>query len=406
MADSTLLWSAWFSRFQVRSSGAQSLEFRDVLSGLRRSLPAHAFSSSDTWRQACTYFSEGFCRGGLSSSIRQVGSLPLGPDDALFWQYPCLTEGAAWRNHAELDSAVIQSTDLNLYVGLPWATWIDRSIKATWTSLARREIEGELWRLGIQLRGLRGALEQIGLRLRLHTVCQHIYWQRMMDVWQRLGITDAWLSHCPAEGSCDAHSGSTIAIRPWALYAVNVADPTRGSGLVIGRDPAEKTVLASFMGAHMPHYLSDIRLRLRCLANTPGFEIRLNEQWHFEQAVYGAQVEGHIGPEAAEPSVEQYNRCLSNARFALCPAGAGPNTLRLWEALAIGAVPVLLGHEPRLPEGGTLPAIDWDEIVIHYRDPDLATLPTLLRSFSMDEIRRRQRSGMDAYRLVAAQRCF
>jgi hypothetical protein len=104
--------------------------------------------------------------------------------------------------------------------------------------------------------------------------------------------------------------------------------------------------------------------------------------------------------------VSDYNRLLSDSTFALCPAGAGPNSLRLWEALATGAVPVLLGPPPALPAGGSLPAIDWDAIVLKVPDDAVEDLPRLLRALPIDEVRRRQRQGLQAYRLVKSQCCF
>jgi len=53
-----------------------------------------------------------------------------------------------------------------------------------------------------------------------------------------------------------------------------------------------------------------------------------------------------------------------------------------------------------------LPEIDWDSIVLKIADDQLPQLPQILRSMPMDEIRARQKRGMDAYALVREQRCF
>jgi len=107
--------------------------------------------------------------------------------------------------------------------------------------------------------------------------------------------------------------------------------------------------------------------------------------------------------------VAEYNRVLSDSMFSLCPAGAGANTLRLWESLAVGAVPVLLGpasSQPELPRGGTLTEVDWDAIVLRVSEEQLENLPQILRQLPMDEVRRRQRLGMKAFASVCEQRCF
>ena len=102
----------------------------------------------------------------------------------------------------------------------------------------------------------------------------------------------------------------------------------------------------------------------------------------------------------------QRDEAQFRAEPMLCPAGAGPNTLRLWESLAVGSVPVLLGPTPRLPEGGTLPPIDWEAIVLRVADDQIPELPRIPSHVPIEEIRRRQQLGLRAYHWVRAQRYF
>jgi hypothetical protein len=295
---------------------------------------------------------------------------------------------------------------LHVYLGLPWATWIDKARKSAWGADGAVVMQHQLQLLGIQFSGLRHALAELGVGLKIHTVCQHIFWQDMLPAWQRLGVTDLWLSHCPSDGvSSDFRN---IDLHPWALFAVNVEDPQRCAGLSLGKDVAARSVLASFVGAHMPHYLSDVRLRLRALANEPGFVVQITDEWHFESVVYQHQIGQHplVPCDPMDGAVVSYNQLLSDSVFALCPAGAGPNTLRLWEAMAVGAVPVLLGAQPLLPLGGSLADIDWDRIVIRVPDEQLLMLPQLLHAIPLAERRERQQRGLKAYAQVKAQRCF
>jgi hypothetical protein len=350
------------------------------------------------------FFKQGLARGAYTAAlVPSVAQRPHNQDDSLFWQFPCRTEGAAWDAHAPLSLPVRVGDELHVYLGLPWATWIDLLIKQAQTPLQRVQIEQQLQMVGTRLVGLRRALQPVGLGLRVHTVCQHVYWPQMSAQWERLGVTDAWLSHCPPELASPG-----LRLHPWALYAVNVEDAERQAGLAVGKDPAQRSVLASFVGAHMPHYLSDVRLRLRALANEPGIVVRVTDRWHFEDAVYQHQFADAAQPtqNAPDATVASYNHVLCDSVFALCPAGAGPNTLRLWEALAVGAIPVLLGHQPVLPAGGTLSLVDWDAIVLKVPDAELAHLPQRLRAMPLAERRERQQRGMKAYALVKAQRCF
>lgn len=394
----------WFRRFQVHHLEGNRLHFRDMLMPQGRTLPADRFAQLQGLERAQAWFHAGFVPGALGAALDDVAERPRHRDDPLFWQYPCRTEGAAWDLHAGRPEAVRKGDELHLYLGLPWATWIDKARKGGWSDAGQAAAEAQWRRAAVRLSGMRAVLQSMGLRLRVHTVCQHIYWTDLAPRWQALGVTDLWLSHCPPE---HATAHQAIELHPWRLFAVNVEDVNRRVGLDVGRDPARRPLLASFVGAHAPHYLSDIRLRLRALAAEPDVVIEVTGHWHFETVVYGEQVHGHVAaPAAPDDSVRRYNELLSDSVFSLCPAGAGPNTLRLWESLASGAIPVLLGTWPRLPAGGTLPAVDWDSAVLRVRDEDLPGLLPRLRAMPLEERRHRQRQGLALFSQAQNQRCF
>lgn len=351
-------------------------------------------------------FTAGFVPGAMSAACADIRDRPQTGDDPLFWQYPCRTEGAAWDLHAAQPACGRSGDDLHLYLGLPWATWIDKSRKGVLHGRGAAEVQDQ-WRwVGVRLSGLRHALASIGLQLRVHTVCQHIDWADLLAPWRQLGVTDLWLSHCPPADGPETAAAAGLRLHPWRLFAPNVEDPARRSGLHFGRDPADRPLLASFTGAHADHYLSDIRLRLPALA-AADVVVRLTNRWHFEDVVYGEQVPGVPAATATtDEAVHGYNTLLSDSVFSLCPSGAGANTLRLWESLASGAIPVLLGHWPRLPVGGTLSPVDWDAALLRIADADLPDLPQRLRAMPLQERRRRQQSGIAAFRQVQQQRCF
>jgi hypothetical protein len=393
-------------RFEVRSAGS-GLVFRDWLLPGVREIANQVFDGLEGLALEQAWFEHGFARPAYSAAAAGgVADAPRQRSDALFWQFPCRTEAAAWDNHASMEQAMRVANNLHVYLGLPWATWIDLARKQAQTPEQAEQMTQQQQLVGTRLAGLRGALLEVGLALRVHTVCQHVYWQDMVPVWQRLGVTDVWLSHCPPDAP--PAGVDALVLHPWALYAVNVEDPQRRAGLLLGKDPAQKTVLASFAGAYLPHYLSDVRLRLRALADEPGFVVRVTDEWHFEKVVYQHQIAGQalLQDEMLDESVASYNALLSESVFALCPAGAGPNSLRLWEALAVGAVPVLLGVQPMLPKGGSLPAIDWERIVLRVPDEEISSLPQRLRAMPLPERRERQQLGLQAYAAVKAQRCF
>jgi len=397
------LHSFWFNRFQVFDSSGDDYLFRDGLMPPSRSVSRCRFAGLTGRELQLALFQAGFAHARMPLPGGPVRNRPRDRADTLFWQYPCLTEGAAWEQHAGLGEPVVRDGELHIYLGLPWATWIDFERKAAWPISGSAAMALQLQILGVRLSGLRGALRELGIGLRLHTVCQHIYWRDMAQAWRRLGVTDAWLSHCPPPTDS---ADPDITLHPWALFAVNVRDPDRRIGIVENRDPTSKRVLASFTGAHAGHYLSDSRLRLRSLESEAGFVVRVTDRWHFEQVVYGEQISGQAPAHDDGKTTAAYNALLSDSVFSLCPAGAGANTLRLWESLAVGSIPVLCGPQPQLPAGGNLPGIDWDRIVVRVSDEQITALPSLLRAMPMSEVRERQQRGRHAYAQVIAQRCF
>ena len=339
-------------------------------------------------------------KSSVAVATGSVRDRPASRFDCHFWQFPSQTEGEAWRLHDQLPVNGENKSCIPLFLGLPWATWIDKASR----QLLDQQVEREILMQRVRLRGLRKALKACGVDLRVHTVCQHIYWRRMVTLWRELGVTDLWLSHAPAEVT----TLEGISLHPWRLYAANIEDPARRAGLVVGVDPASKPLLASFVGSQTDAHPTNVRSRLRAFSNCPRFHIELTDKWHFEQVVYQHQIDGQPldSAYALGESVRHYNRVLSDSIFSLCPSGSGPNTIRLWESLAVGSVPVLLGERVVLPRGGDLPNIEWDEIVLRVPDQKIDQLPTILQSVSLSEVRKRQQLGVRAFRLVQQQRCF
>lgn len=395
--------SYWLNRFRVTRFDAHRLCFEDRLHAGCRLLPESIFASLAPDDLDIELMRRGFLDAALPAVLGPVTDKPKSADDSLFWQFPCRTEGAAWELHDTLAEPMFDGSAIHVYLGLPWATLLDRRRVDPDQPQVQRELKAQR----VRISGFRGALASRGVRLRVHTVCQHVYWRELLSTWSKLGVTDAWLSHAPPDVHQSGFTG--LELHPWRLFAVNVEDASRSGGLRIGADPATKPLLASFVGAHADHYISDVRLRLRALGDQPGFHVRVTERWHFEDVVYGHQVEQRplVDIDTVCDSVQSYNALLSDSRFSLCPSGAGPNTLRLWESLAVGSVPVLLGAPPEMPKGGSLATpIDWDLIVLRIEDHQISELPTILSKIPLDEVRRRQQLGMQAFARAREQRCF
>jgi len=349
-------------------------------------------------------FAVGFLQPVQEWKPDQIASEKTYRDQQLFWQYPCRTEEDAYRVHRGLEGPQRDGDAYQVYVGLPWATFIDRGVN--------QQLSGSPYPEALLLahrkraEALASVLRHWGRTLQVHSVCQHIFWRQAASWIRSAGITDLWISH--KEQGLDEEQG--LRLHSWSLYAVNDRDPARRQGLAYV--PIEqRPVFASFSGAHMKHYISDVRQRMAALAELEGYLVTITDMWHFNKVVYNFQVFGDESKKDAigTDEVRSYNELLSHTRFSLCPAGAGPNTLRLWESLAVGAIPVVLSDRHQLPDLSRLlpgEALSWEQVVVLHPEAELDTLDACLRAIDPGERHRRQLLCRRVYEASVALTCF
>jgi len=281
----------------------------------------------------------------LNTYSGQIGAKPKNPEDLNFWQYPCATEKQAYENHLSIkpgEHLNLAENTVNIYVPLPWATYVDKKAFP----------EACLTRIQSLISYYNTIAQNNGFTLKVHSVCQHIHWIRMLEMAQQIGITDFHLSHKDSTSEAKQKEvGTTLTLHGWPLIAVNYVTPDRSEGME--RKPMnERKLLASFIGAHMQHYRDDSRVRLVEAAKEYGRDdvfVDLGNVWHFNKLVYEEQV---LSMKVADQHIDEkrqktfrYNSILSDSKFSLCPEGAGPNTLRFWESIAVGSIPVLFSDD-------------------------------------------------------------
>ena len=339
----------------------------------------------------------------LDISPVTVGSQPARPADVHFWQYPCLTEKDALDRHLTIAEGNVDPEQriFHTYLGLPWATYIDRKFDFRDVPAIVRS----------RVNQARAFAKSRGFGLAVHTVCQHYAWWRIGGIFSELGVTDLHLSHCTSKSMAYFY-GSDIRVHSWPLYAVNVEDRERTAGLEILKPTSEKRYLASFIGSYMTHYLSDVRLRLAEAARReggPDILVELTDQWHFNPVVYDEQVKRRslnrrIVDRHAKATY-RYNQILSDSVFSLCPEGAGPNSLRLWESLAVGSIPVVVFDDWNPPTGGDGSPCFEDACVV-LRTTEIDDLFSRLRRMAPSEIETRRQACVDLYNAIKAKLAF
>ena len=275
----------------------------------------------------------------------------------LFWQYPVITEQTFYN----------QAKGKENYLGFPWATILDRNYhpRVIFTILAHH----------------------IDVNKDHITCCQHIRFRALIPLFRALGVRILYTPH-KVLGE-DYIWG--IAIKPCPLYAVNIEDPERNK-IFIGKDfmKLERKYLYSFQGAWDHNYLTNIRQRIFKLKSTNNIFIKNIGMWHFNELVYSTNQnkDNKIKNISTTHNKDKkdYNKLLLDSRYSLCPSGSGPNSIRLWESLAVGSIPIILSDLLELPKHK-----DWDKAVLRIKEQDVEKLDEILSKIdSVEESNRRE----------------
>jgi hypothetical protein len=278
------------------------------------------------------------------------------------WQFPAITEQQAFHRVCATGGAPAGV----VYVAYPWATLIDKLQVWAPDAAATRDA----------FRAFAATLPQ---GLPKVTVCQHILMRQYLHLFAEAGIDDIFWSHATQDDAAAARDPGTPGPRlhPFPLYPVQVTQEAPESG--------PRRHLFSFIGAKAsPWYMTRVRdWILADLAEDPRGLVLGKAEWHFHRVVYDHQIRQVPGADTAPAEGEDFAALLRDTVFALCPSGTGPNSIRLWEALGAGAVPVILSDR-WAPPGD--PALWAAAAVTCPETPEaLRALPDRLEALARDE---------------------
>jgi hypothetical protein len=237
------------------------------------------------------------------------------------WQEPAATEKWVYEYLIKnnINSKFVE------FVCFPWATMID---------LISREIWDEANFLLDALRSMppRKALIRA-------TACQHINLISVIDQIKNSKITDIYWSH----KTLDVASISGVRVHPLPLYPLSYHRFSVRKNIPL----SQRKYLFSFIGAYDENsYLTKTRGHIFNFSNSPNLLLIKRSAWHLEGLVYEKQI---LGRELNEVEIncelknaKEYADAMQNTIYSLCPSGTGPNTIRYWESLAYGCIPIIL----------------------------------------------------------------
>jgi hypothetical protein len=285
-------------------------------------------------------------------------------EQGLFWQYPVLTEKTFY----------LQNKDVPTYVGIPWATIIDK----------------------------RYNIKEFGEKLREHitdkmcyTCCQHISFRKLMPLFSYLNIRTVFSPHKKV-GECFING---VEIKACPLYAVNVEDVSRQMlFLNVNYEEIERPLWFSFIGGYQNDYLTTVRKRIFQKYGSDARKeivVKNTGEWHFNELVYNRLQNKQGGEHISDIhliNTEMYNKTLLQSRFSLCPSGTGPNSIRFWESLAVGSIPVLMSNTLELPQNPL-----WEDAIVVVYEDNIEDLEEKLGSITLEREVELRKNGIALY---------
>jgi len=141
-----------------------------------------------------------------------------------------------------------------------------------------------------------------------------------------------------------------------------------------GMQPINKEVdlLFSFMGAKS----HPIRGEILKLKHPLGYLEDTSKLNFFD---YSEKSKTEEYKQAIQLQRERYQDVLARSKFILCPRGMGASSIRLYETLSAGRVPVIVSDE-WVPS----PAPDWNSCSIRVAQSEVASIPALLEEREAD----------------------
>ena len=169
------------------------------------------------------------------------------------------------------------------------------------------------------------------------TVALHESFVEFMEIFKRLNIKYIFASQ-KNKNHYELELQYDIRIIPFSLYPAQCSN----ADIIPIRD---RRLLTNFIGQYDPNcYISDIRMNIFThFSKYSDCTIVRRDKWHYQNCIYGNNKYSNTNNE------NEYKDAIINSKYTLCPSGSGPNSIRIWEAMSYGSIPVILADTLVLP---------------------------------------------------------
>ena len=281
------------------------------------------------------------------------------------WQLPAATERETWvrlKDH--------EVTESGRFLHYPWATLID-------------SCNNNQDKARALLIALANGIDNGNYNM---TCCQHIRGFMYSFLFRACRISDVFWPHTTY---ATTHGFGQVHYHAYPLFPVQKPSNTEAKS-------DNRDLLTSFTGAYdSRYYLTPVRQWIdQCDWHSAGNSsyIKITKEWHFEKSVYQEQVAGKPlnsdEKDALNQREQKFRELLQRSIFSLCPSGSGPNSIRLWESIGFGSIPVLMADGLKLPGGisGSEEIEYWSNGILFVSEQEKAVsnLPSLLKELAND----------------------
>jgi hypothetical protein len=291
------------------------------------------------------------------------------------WQFPVITEQYAYMALNKQLSDLNFDIDNVIYFAFPWATLIDNIL---WNQKNKKKVDF----LKNKLYSYKSKLN----KKYIITVCQHIRLMEFQFLFKEMGVTDIFWPHTTIKFNYLTEYPD-INLYPFPLYPVQAEN-------ISFKHSHNREYLYSFVGAKsQKKYLTNSRnIIIEELSKTNTGLIIGNDEWHFNKIVYDYQINEKIkqSENAIDTDLsEKFKNVLSKSIFSLCPSGTGPNSIRLWESIGFGAIPVIMSDNLKLSGDYDL----WQQAAVFCKEDreSILALPKILSSICVDSALMKQK---------------
>jgi hypothetical protein len=284
-------------------------------------------------------------------------------NDYKSWQRPVITEYQIFKNL--INNNIIPYN----YFAFPWANLIDSTYNQN----------------SIKYRYLYDILQKFEnpLKLNFCTIIQHIQFRKHFELYKTLNIKYIFTPHRLISDDI-LEEKYDIKIIPISLY------PVQYNNLNKIIDLPKRIIFASFIGFYVSTiYMSDIRLKIfNIFSKYNDCLIKHRYNWHYSSIVYNKKVDN------LDDFEYEYKLSLSQSIFSLCPSGSGPNSIRIWESISYGTIPVILADDFVLPR---ISDVNYNDCFIFWKESNIENLYKYLKNIDISIIEKMSKKCIQLY---------